>query len=496
MFLVLKNRNMDKKILNSVNSVLKDKKIIRVSDTLDGFIEQSVLDIPQEVWYKYPSMAEDYMKMELEKRGVKCIRPFPNSHRDRKYFYDQLIWKVRSDGYVEGMDSEPIFICYKNSTNLAEACFEYGYKTIMPDYKLFKDIQLKVNLENFGVSTGNGLIPFFEEKLSNLEYTDIKKRLGGKVVIQFSFSETGWNTSGSLDTFIIKTAEDFINAKKLITRDAPAKISQFISGYPISMNCVNTEKGTVTSDPYLQVLGEKHLTSSNIILTGANFDESYSFVPARVLKKSHEIAKNIGEALLKRNYKGHFGIDFIVDEEKNDAYVMEINPRFTGSSCMHTLLASREQKTPLLLLHIAEYLECLPESFDVTKYEESMHGIWKGGYFFMMNREGAVKQIDKAPTPGVYKIKNGKVEFVREYFSLDDIPEKDHFLVNKIYPLNRNIEPERPDISLCRIFSLEKMFNGFTELNDKYLEVYQQVYKMFEFNDQDTYDSSVPYEAM
>jgi len=487
---------MDDKIMNSLRSALNNKKIIRVTDTIDGFMEQSVLDIPQEVWYKYPSMAEDYMKMILEKRGIKCIRPFSNSHRDRNYFYDQLIWKIRADKYTDDMEKDPIFMCYKNSTNLDEACNEYGYKKIMPDYKLFKDIQSKVNLESFGVSEGSGLIPFFEDKIQNLDYQTIKDKLGEKFVVQFSFAESGWNVGGSQCTFIVNDEKDYIKLKEEETRDDLAKISRYISGYPASMNCVNTEKGTVTSDLYLQVMGDKNLTNNEILLTGANFDESYSFIPRKVQKIAEKIAKNMGEALSKKNFKGHFGVDFIIDESTNEAYVMEINPRFTGSSCMHTLLAKRASKIPLMTLYIADYLECLPESFHIPEYEESMRNIWKGGYFFIMNKEIETKQVEQAPKPGIYKINKGKVEFVREAFTLNDIPDKNHFLVNTICPLNRNIPPEKSDIALCRIFTLEKMFTGYGKLTEKYLKVYNQIYSQFVFNPKDTYNSSVPYEAI
>jgi FKBP-type peptidyl-prolyl cis-trans isomerase (trigger factor) len=63
-----------------------------------------------------------------------------------------------ADNYIKEMESEPIFFTYKNSTNLTEACFEYGFKELLPDYKLFKEIQYKSNLEAYGITLEENLV--------------------------------------------------------------------------------------------------------------------------------------------------------------------------------------------------------------------------------------------------------------------------------------------------------------------------------------------------
>jgi len=487
---------MEQKILHNLRDALKGKKLIRLAHTVDEGLDQTVLDIPQEIWYKYPTMGEDFIKMEMEKKGIKCIRPFPNSHRDRDYFFDHLIWKMISDKYIEKMQEEPIFFTYKNSTNLDEACFDYGFKKLMPDYKLFKELQYKSNLEAYGVTQGNGLIPFINRKISDTSYKEVSKILGDKFVVQFSFSDTGWNTAGSHDTHIIESDNDFVELQAKEKRDSDAKISKFIDGYGVCMNVVNTSKGTVVSDLYLQVTGEPNLTDSNIILSGANLVESYKIIPRSVQKKSEDIARTIGGAMHKKGYKGHFGIDFIVDHNTNEIYVLEINPRFTGSTFMHTFLADRHDKLPLLAIHLSAYLECLPESFNITDYENEMRGIWEGGSFYVRNREDSTVQIVEAPKPGLYKIKGNSIEFVREEYNFKNMPTKDHFLVNKIYSLKRNIEPRKSGQHLCKIYSLEKVFDGDKRLLDKYKMVNDVIYKMFKFTPKDTYDSSVPYKVI
>ena len=75
----------DNLVINLQNA-MKGKKLIRVAHILDEGLEQTVVSIPQEVWYKYPTLGEDYLKTKIP-----SYRPFPNINRDREYTYDHLI---------------------------------------------------------------------------------------------------------------------------------------------------------------------------------------------------------------------------------------------------------------------------------------------------------------------------------------------------------------------------------------------------------------------
>lgn len=482
------------KILNNLKEALNGKKLVRLAHTLDEGLEQTVLDIPQEIWYKYPTMGEDFIKTKLGEKEIKCVRPFPSRHRDRSYTYDELIWKMIADKYLEDVEEELIFFCYKNSTNLDEAAHDYGLKTIMPEYGLYKEFQHKGNLESYGVKEGLGLLPFFETNLSETEYSQCQAKFGDKFVVQFSFSKSGWNTRGSRDTYIIKNEADFLKVKnESHDRNDLAKISKFVEGNAICMNVVVLSTGIVTSDCYLQVTGDPTLYDSDVILSGANFAESYDYITPEIQKQAEAIARSIGEALKLKNYRGHFGIDFIVEKETREVYVLEINPRFTGSTWFHTFLANKKDKLPLIALHFATHLDCLPESFLVEEYEAEMRGIWQGGSFYLRNKEGQGVQIEKAPRPGIYKItENGEIEFMVEEYDLNHLPEKDAFLVKQVYPLKRDVFPPDP---ICNVYSLEKIFDGDKELTSKYKKVAEQLYAQFDFIPEGSYDSTVPYKV-
>lgn len=477
---------MKKKIYHSLNEALKGKKIIRMAHTLEEGLEQTVLPIPQEIWYKYPTLDEDIIK-----KYVNYFRPFPNRDRDRQYTYDHVIWKMMAMRYIEKMEEEPIFFCFKNSTNLEEACEEFGFRQLMPDYKLFKDLQNKTRLGFYGIDKEHGEIPFIEANLSEVKYRDIKKELNGDFVIQFSFNPQGWNTSGGRDTYFVENEEDFQNAAQKNPHRV-AKISKFIHGPSLVINCVATDKGTITTDPFIQAIGIPELAENKAMFCGCDYSHKKYFTK-KVVEQIVKIAKNVGNTIYGKKYKGFFGIDFILDTKTETVYALEINPRMTASTNMLNFLYQKADLIPTIALHFSEHLDCTPESFSVEEYENELKGSHEGGTLYIRNREKKAVQINSAPKPGVYKITKQGVSFVKDAYHIGEVPKKNHFLLHQIHPLKRNVGPIE---TICKIQTLESVLEDCNVLTPKYKKVVNLVYEKFEFMPENTYDSSILYEPI
>lgn len=337
-----------KKIITSIQNALEGKKIVRLAHTLDEGIDLTVLpEIPQEIWYKYPTVGEDSLRLKLEENGIKCVRPFPNNHRDRPYFYDHLIWKMMADGYLDKMEEEPVFYSYKNSTHFDEVCEEYGFRSFMPNYSLFKELQHKANLESFGVTEEMGLIPFFESPMNELNYSEVVDKFGSPFVVQFSFQESGWNTFGSQDTHIINSQSDLQKVIEKCSPEMKAKISKFIHGIPAATIVVSTARGALVNAPYFQITGEPYLTQGDegnrLLFCGGNYRHKGK-LSEKAKNKIIQIGQNIGNELYKKQYQGIFGLDFMIEEGTDEVYVLEINPRFSGTTMSTNLLASKKKQ--------------------------------------------------------------------------------------------------------------------------------------------------------
>ena len=56
------------------------------------------------------------------------------------------------------------------------------------------------------------------------------------------------------------------------------------------------------------------------------------------------------------NYRGVFGLDFVIDVDTNEVFLMEINPRITGSCALSfQVYGSQGCKFPLFLFHCLEF---------------------------------------------------------------------------------------------------------------------------------------------
>ncbi|HEY5713781.1 MAG TPA: ATP-grasp domain-containing protein [Candidatus Gracilibacteria bacterium] len=475
---------MKEKVLNNLLSALKGKKLIRMAHTLGEGLEQCVLEIPQEIWYKYPTLDEDLIKPH-----VTCFRAFPNRDRDRHYTYDMVLWKQIADGYLEKMQETPLFFSFKKSTNLEEVCKEYGYKELMPDYKMFKELQDKKRLGDFGVDEAHGEIPFISADVHEIEYKTITHQLGHKFVIQYSFNPQGYNSSGGRDTFVIDNITQFREVRNL-NYNTPARISKFIHGVELGVHAVATNRGTIVTDCYLQAIGIPELTDNQSMFCGIDFTSSQA-LPASVNQQVKTITKKIGESLYKYGYKGVFGVDFLLENQTNKVYVLEINPRFTAATNMMSFLLQKQDLLSPIALHFSEYLDCIPETFSVEEYEQSIAGKSNGSLLYIRNREGKTVQMTKAPMPGIYSVNDeGVVSYVKEGYEAGQLENEDQILVRKFHPLQRDIGPVEV---LFEVQSLRNCLEGKSNLSDRWKNIIDDLYIECDFQPANTYDSSVPW---
>jgi carbamoylphosphate synthase large subunit len=78
----------------------------------------------------------------------------------------------------------------------------------------------------------------------------------------------------------------------------------------------------------------------------------------KIRKEIFNHAEILGNFIYREyNYRGFFGLDFVVDEDANEVFLMEINPRITGSSALSSHLYQNQGfRLPLFLFHCLEFM--------------------------------------------------------------------------------------------------------------------------------------------
>ena len=71
-----------------------------------------------------------------------------------------------------------------------------------------------------------------------------------------------------------------------------------------------------------------------------------------------EHAEKLGDLIYREyNYRGYFGLDFVVDEDTNEVFLMEINPRMIGPCALtYQVYQTQGFKFPLFLFHCLEFM--------------------------------------------------------------------------------------------------------------------------------------------
>ena len=185
-------------------------------------------------------------------------------------------------------------------------------------------------------------------KLEDYNFDDLKRELDIPFVIQFDIGHTGNST------YIIKR-EDDIKQLALKRANQTIRILKFINGNTWTINAVTTKKGVFLGGLSLQITGIPECTSSPASTVGNDWTATQN-LSGEKLREIESISVKIGNLMYQKGFKGLFGIDFIIEEDTNSIYVIEINARQPASISLYTHIQEEKKEIPLKLFHIAEFL--------------------------------------------------------------------------------------------------------------------------------------------
>lgn len=132
----------------------------------------------------------------------------------------------------------------------------------------------------------------------------------------------------------------------------------FLEGVPINVNAVVFGDGSVTRHgASVQLIGIPQCTHRRFGYCGNDFGAAAEFEP-RQLADLDTMVERVGEWLAGRGYRGAFGIDAILAE--NGVHLVELNPRFQGSSRLSAKLDEDAERADMFLSHLGAYLNLEP----------------------------------------------------------------------------------------------------------------------------------------
>jgi len=127
---------------------------------------------------------------------------------------------------------------------------------------------------------------------------------------------------------------------------------------PLNVNaCVYPEGKVVMHPPSVQLIGLEPCTNRTFGYCGNDFAR-VGDLDAKALDDLEEITRTVGRWLASQGYLGVFGVDALLYDAT--VYLVEVNPRFQGSSCHAAEIVDLLGRPNLFLDHLGAFLGLEP----------------------------------------------------------------------------------------------------------------------------------------
>jgi biotin carboxylase len=134
-----------------------------------------------------------------------------------------------------------------------------------------------------------------------------------------------------------------------------------------AVEAVITRHGTVVGPVMRDLTGHPELTPYRGGWCGNDIYEDALTPEQR--DRARVLTEQLGDRLAVEGYRGFFEVDYLLDVDTGELYLGELNPRLSGVTSMTSVSAGAYADMPLVLLHLAEYLD-IDYELDVADLNE------------------------------------------------------------------------------------------------------------------------------
>ncbi|MBN2015528.1 ATP-grasp domain-containing protein [Candidatus Dojkabacteria bacterium] len=383
-------------LLEKVNQKTKDKPIFfATNDSERALGLEKVLD-NYHVLCIDDNDVIDYLKKENVK--IFCLEKELNTLNSIFRNSNRLLNHERTQEYIKkntkGQGAYLMF--FKIAPNLERTSEKLNFDLLNTSSKLNRKFELKISQYKSIKSLDIRIPKTRIYKLTDTNYEDLVKVFGKNIIMQFNRGHTGGGTI-RIDSKIQ------LEELKEIFPERTVRIASYIKGIPYTLNACITKHGICWGGLSFQITGVEECTAKKDATVGNDWLLPKNLLSERTKKEIDKFTKNIGEEMQKNGFRGMFGLDIVVDDEKEEAYVIEINARQPASIPMHTKLQLKERQIPLNLLAIAEFLD-IDYRIDVESYNLQASAPIEAAQLFIRNQFDHDASVIGAIKVGAYRM--------------------------------------------------------------------------------------------
>ncbi|MDF1497885.1 MAG: ATP-grasp domain-containing protein [Patescibacteria group bacterium] len=326
--------------------------------------------------------------------------------------------------YIKSKSKDQIanVITFKPSPKIQKICEDNDFRYIGNDWKLNRRLENKVEFVNI---TNKLNIPNAKSKITRVENSEeFKSQFDSKekYVIQLPRGFSGNST------FLIKDRNDL---KKIIEnfKGRTVKLSKYLNGDTYTINVCVGKFGIILSQPIFQITGLTDFNKNQLGTSGNDYQQKNKFLNKQK-EEIFKLTKKIGEYMKKLDYKGIFGLDYIVNEKSID--LIEVNPRLIASIPVFTKLQIQNKEIPFLFLHFLEFLNISYNVKQLSPYLSYEEWENKNDYNFsqliLRNTKIVSIKIIKSIVSGIYELKNDKLILKQKTYYTKELKQNEVFI--------------------------------------------------------------------
>jgi hypothetical protein len=250
-----------------------------------------------------------------------------------------------------GIKNKIILVPYRPQEFLSSIYFTHG--DIVSYFGLFHKFQRtfehKPWVEKSLKEAGINVVPW--EYVRNIERDMVKEKIaaGQTILIRPPYS------SGGAGYAIIRQIEDLYTNPVSASDDGFFSVSPFFKdSIPININaCIYSDGSVRAFLPSYQLIGVKESTTRQLGYCGNDFG-AVKQLGEEIVNRIEEMTLQVGTWLAKKEYRGIFGADLLVEHGR--IYLVEINPRFQGSTLLSSMLSRQADDGDPYGEHLASFL--------------------------------------------------------------------------------------------------------------------------------------------
>lgn len=279
-------------------------------------------------------------------------------------------------------------------------------------------------------------------RLGGAKYGELAQRFGSRFVIQLDHGNTGNGTAFVRDERSYAAAGERFAGKDVW-------VAPHIGELSLNINAVATGAGTAVGYPSVQVVGHSELRSKPGVHCGNDFSAAAD-LPAELRESVREQTERLGNWMAGQGYRGLFGLDYVVDEASGRPCVVDLNPRWQGSTSLETQAALRQGRLPLAAAEVAMRAGVMSEG-ELMEMAETFFLPLEGSQIFLKAPPGGPWAAQGELAPGVYA---AGLERKRAGLKLGDLQTASEVVLNGHNP--RRGRPMEGAVRLCRVCGLNR----------------------------------------